>query len=328
MEDFKHELYKFTKQISDSSLKMEYDKIISSFCVDKGDKSIYNQITIARGHQFLTYFISESYKKEAYEKLKMIIPSLNEDEKKAFGRCHSFLLYVDDLLCEDLIKKYPNISEIINPYSNILIKPQRYDISDILHEFDISKLIESFKKTEAFKYIYGYNQKEVQIEKIPKKELTVFYYLVDKEFRESSVDRKMSKDIQNIIMQINNPGNKGLIKLMFCLVSIRYMLSNINQLIYQKFCSEKLFVIDENSIITYTGYGNGYVVLTQNTVNSILIECRDLILFSGIKNSKKLCMIESIEIKFGRDEGGTTKYNLRDIDNELNPLYSIITSKF
>ena len=138
----------------------------------------------------------------------------------------------------------------------------------------------------------------------------------------------MSKDIQNIIMQINNPGNKGLIKLMFCLVSIRYMLSNINQLIYQKFCSEKLFVIDENSIITYTGYGNGYVVLTQNTVNSILIECRDLILFSGIKNSKKLCMIESIEIKFGRDEGGTTKYNLRDIDNELNPLYSIITSKF
>lgn len=95
MNNFKNEVYELTKRITSSSLKKEYDSIISNFYIDGGSKSIYNQMTISRGYQFLSYFITEKYKEEAYEKLKMIIPLLDENERKCFGRCHSFLKYIN-----------------------------------------------------------------------------------------------------------------------------------------------------------------------------------------------------------------------------------------
>lgn len=332
MEDFKHEVYNFTKQISKSSLKKEYDEVIMAFYANGGSKSIYNEITVAKGHQFLFFFIAESYKDEAYEKLKMIIPTLSEKEKNIFGRCHSFILYINNLLCEGILSKYPNISKIINPYSNILVNSGKYDISDIIKEFNIEKIKSSFKKTKAYEYIVSYDQKDVKIENIPEKEFEVFYHIISREYANISIDKNVTKDMESIIRQINNPSNKGLIKFMLSLVSIRYMLSNLNQLIYQKFCNDKLFIIDDNSIITYNGYGNslgyGYIVLIQSTGFSLLSECGDLVLFSGIKEEKKLCMIESIEIKFGHNEGGTTKLKLRDMDAELNPLFSTLVRKF
>ena len=58
MSDFKHEVYDLTKRISKSKLKNEYDEIIPAFYIDGGSKSVYNQMTIARGHQFLSFFIT------------------------------------------------------------------------------------------------------------------------------------------------------------------------------------------------------------------------------------------------------------------------------
>ena len=89
MKNFKGEVYEFTKKISNSTLKKEYDNIISTFSVDSGTKSIYNQMTIAKGHQFLSFFITEKYKEEAYEKcfeeieerIRLTIHRLEEEEK-------------------------------------------------------------------------------------------------------------------------------------------------------------------------------------------------------------------------------------------------------
>ena len=171
MKDFKSEVYEFTKKISNSVLKKEYDNIISAFFIDGGVKSIYNQMTIAKGHQFLSFFITEKYKDEAYEKLKMIIPLLDENEKRCFGRCHSYLKYLNRELCKNLILKYKELEQVLDPYSNILVIPKEENIEDIKEEIDISSLIDSFKETIAYKNIINYS--EIDISKIPAKQFFI-----------------------------------------------------------------------------------------------------------------------------------------------------------
>ena len=326
MKNFKGEVYEFTKKISNSTLKKEYDNIISTFSVDSGTKSIYNQMTIAKGHQFLSFFITEKYKEEAYEKLKMIIPLLDENEKRCFGRCHSYLKYLNKELCQNLILKHEGLKPVLDPYSNILIIPDEENIEDIKKEIDISLLIDSFKDTVAYKNIINYN--EVDISKIPAKQFSEFFALINKEIKELEIENSVSRDTENIIMQINNPNNKGLIKFMFSVVSIRYMMMYMNQLIYQKFEDNKLPMIDENNLITYSNHSNllgeGIIALTQPSPLEYLIEPGDLILFSGLREKNQLCEIEGTTLNFQREEGSTKRYKLRNINNELNPLYNVI----
>jgi len=326
MKDFKSEVYEFTKKISNSVLKKEYDNIISAFFIDGGVKSIYNQMTIAKGHQFLSFFITEKYKDEAYEKLKMIIPLLDENEKRCFGRCHSYLKYLNRELCKNLILKYKELEQVLDPYSNILVIPKEENIEDIKEEIDISSLIDSFKETIAYKNIINYS--EIDISKIPAKQFFEFFALINKEIKELEIEKSVSRDTENIIMQINNPNNKGLIKFMFSVVSIRYMMMYMNQLIYQKFDDNKLFMIDENNLITYTNHSNflgeGIIALTQPSPLEFLIEPGDLILFSGLQEKVQLCEIEGTTLFFHKEEGNTKRYKLRNITNELNPLYNVI----
>lgn len=326
MKDFKSEVYEFTKKISNSVLKKEYDNIISAFFIDGGVKSIYNQMTIAKGHQFLSFFITEKYKDEAYEKLKMIIPLLDENEKRCFGRCHSYLKYLNRELCKNLILKYKELEQVLDPYSNILVIPKEENIEDIKEEIDISSLIDSFKETIAYKNIINYS--EIDISKIPAKQFFEFFALINKEIKELEIEKSVSRDTENIIMQINNPNNKGLIKFMFSVVSIRYMMMYMNQLIYQKFDDNKLFMIDENNLITYTNHSNflgeGIIALTQPSPLEFLIEPGDLILFSGLQEKVQLCEIEGTTLFFHKEEGNTKRYKLRNINNELNPLYNVI----
>lgn len=326
MSDFKHEVYDLTKRISKSKLKNEYDEIIPAFYIDGGSKSVYNQMTIARGHQFLSFFITEKYKDEAFEKIKMIIPLLDKNEKRCFGRCHSYLKYLNRELCKELVLKYKELEQVLDPYSNILVIPEEENIDDIKNEIDISSLIENFKKTIAYKNIINYD--EVDISKIPAKQFSEFFVLINKEIKELEIEKSISRDTESIIRQINNPNNKGLIKFMFSVVSVRYMMMYMNQLIYQKFGDNKLFMIDENNLITYTNHSNllgeGIIALTQPSPLEFLIEPGDLILFSGLQEKIQLCEIEGTTLSFHKEEGSTKKYKLRNINNELNPLYNVI----
>lgn len=326
MSDFNHEVYELTKKISKSKIKKEYDEIIPAFYIDGGSKSVYNQMTIARGHQFLSFFITEKYKDEAFEKIKMIIPLLDESERKCFGRCHSYLKYLNKELCKDLILKYKELEKVLDPYSNMLVIPEEENIEDIKDEININTLIDSFKATVAYKNIINYN--EVDIGKIPAKQFLEFFVLINKEIKELEIERSVSRDTESIIMQINNPSNKGLIKFMFSVVSIRYMMMYMNQLIYQKFGNNQLFMIDENNLITYTNHSNllgeGIIALTQPSTLEFLIEPGDLILFSGLQEKIQLCEIEGTTLSFHKEEGNTKRYKLRNINNELNPLYKVI----
>lgn len=326
MSDFKHEVYDLTKKISKSKLKNEYDEIIPAFYIDGGLKSVYNQMTIARGYQFLSFFITEKYKDEAFEKIKMIIPLLDKNEKRCFGRCHGYLKYLNRELCKELVLKYKELEQVLDPYSNILVIPEEENIDDIKDEIDTSSLIESFKKTIAYKNIINYN--EVDISKIPAKQFSEFFALINKEIKELEIEKNISKDTESIIMQINNPNNKGLIKFMFSVVSVRYMMMYMNQLLYQKFGNNRLFMIDENNLITYTIHSNllgeGIIALTQPSALEFLIEPGDLILFSGLQEKVQLCEIEGTTLFFHKEEGNTKRYKLRNINNELNPLYNVI----
>lgn len=326
MNNFKNEVYELTKRITSSSLKKEYDSIISNFYIDGGSKSIYNQMTISRGYQFLSYFITEKYKEEAYEKLKMIIPLLDENERKCFGRCHSFLKYINIELCKEIVSQCNNLEEVLNPYSNIKVNPEKEDIEDIIGEMNIGSLICGFKETVAYKNIINYN--DVDINKVPKEQFTAFFFLINKEIKELGIDGNVSKDMSNIIMQISDSRNKGLLRFMFSVVSMRYMLMYMNQLIYQKFSNDKLLIINENNLITYDKYsnwiGDGIIALTQPTPLEILIEPSDLVLFSGLNEKPQLCEVEGTTLYFNHEEGNTKRYKLRNINNELNPLYDII----
>ena len=321
-DNFKQEAYLFTKQISTSSLKREYDNIIQSFH-GKGSKSIYDQMSMAKGNQFLTYFIVESHKTEMFEKLNMIIPELDEHERKILGRCHSFLLYLNDELCKDLTDRYPNAKKVFTPYSQIVTKTKLQCIDDIVLELDVSKLKNAFKKTAAYKYIIGFKDIKIDIKKLPESHLVGFCFTLAKEFS------SLSKSTEQILMQINDPKNRGLIKLMLCIASIRYMLENLNQLIYQKFRNDNLYLIDENSIITYTEKSNmlGSVtsVLTQTSGDGFLTECFDFVLFKGKDKEMKLLKVEGIEMTFDKEEGDMMQFTLRNTNEELNPLYSTIT---
>lgn len=326
MKDFKSEVYELTKKISNSTLKKEYDKIIPNFYVNGGAKSIYNEMTISRGHQFLSFFITEKYKDEAYEKIKMIIPLLDEEEIRCFGRCHTFLKYIDKEICKELIDKYDNLKEVFNPYSNIKVEPNEENIEDVVKEIDISPLISAFKETIAYKNIMDY--KEVDISKIPGDQFTAFFFLINREIKELEIEKSVSKETENIILQKNNSNNKGLIKIMFSIASIRYMLMYMNQLIYQKFNDEKLFMINENNLITYNIHSNmlgiGIVALTQPSPLELFIEPGDLVLFSGKEEKIQLCEIEGTTLYLGKEEGQKKKYKLRNINNELNPLFNVI----
>ena len=326
MSDFKHEVYDLTKKISNSNIKKEFDKIIPAFCIDGGSKSVYNQMTIARGHQFLSFFITEKYKEEAFEKIKMIIPLLDKDEKRCFGRCHSYLKYLNKELCKEIILKYKVLEQALDPYSDILVIPEEESIEDIKDEINIGLLIDSFKKTIAYKNIINYHG--VDISKIPANQFLEFFVLINKEIKELEIKKSVSRDTERIIMQISNPNNKGLIKFMFSVASIRYMMMYMNQLIYQKFGDDKLFVIDENNLITYNTYSNllgkGIIALTQPSPLEFLIEPGDLILFSGLQEKIQLCEIEGTTLSLHKEEGNTKRYKLRNINNELNPLYNVI----
>lgn len=325
MNSFINEVYAFTKQIDKSELKKDYDKVKESFCIDGGEKSIYNQISVARGHQFLSFFIAESYKDEAFKKLKMNIPNLSESEKNTFLKCHNLLLYIDKFLCKELLVKFPHLEEVLNPYSNILLKVKNTDIDDIIQKFDFSQIEETFKNLPEYEYIYNYN--ELDMNKIKSNEFTEFYFLLKKELSEIEIKKEISNETQFIVHQINNNGNKGLIKFMFSVSSLRFILDNLNQLIYQKFEQEQLYAIDENKLIDYKEYknllGSGIIALIQPGIMDFMNEPGDLIIFSLPGKKSRLFKIESYTITIDKEQGQTCKYKIRNVDNNLNPIYNL-----
>ena len=116
------------------------------------------------------------------------------------------------------------------------------------------------------------------------------------------------------------------------LIALREMLGNAIKLLYNAILGLDLIVINEDNLINIEENKSNCIyqyktVLTQDIIFKPFCEIiKDIVLVDidcGHSKIHEFGVVRNLTLKFGRDEGSTTKISYCAIDEELNPIYSL-----
>jgi len=228
----------------------------------------------------------------------------------------------------------PNAVDSIDPYIQHNYSFQIADkVTISIEDESLNDLFIAFKNHPSFMVIQKYVTQIQNIEQVPQK-----YY--------SAIIPRIINDIiscglfstppvlREFTYTLKKESREYFVsKIIMALVALRASIAALDQLIYQAFLLDKLNILDENNIITIEEragnlLGESLSILTQPTGTELFSNPNDMIfvkLKSSHHNIDGLFHIIGINISFSADFGNTQKFDLRRVDENVNPYPRIIS---
>jgi hypothetical protein len=143
---------------------------------------------------------------------------------------------------------------------------------------------------------------------------------------------KVPKDL--IRMIFNRANNVAIFKsnqLLSSLISLNQALKILDQMIYQAIVNENLAVLDNKNLIQHKGphktlISIGHQVDCQPKGHELYSKVDDLILLKDPRYDIELCQIEGIQLRQNTDVGMTLSFDLRSVDEYLNPYGPLLVN--
>jgi hypothetical protein len=256
---------------------------------------------------------------------------LESEELALLQEAHEFLLDINRCLVGEVPHRIPELAGLIDPYYlKGLPKysgPRRYD----LQAAPIRHLCKAFEQHPAWNVIstspvplHSISWQNAQTIRSQIEAMTAKIHAVGCAEAPSDIETLQR-------MARANPNHQGHFRTLPAMVVLKGVLINLDQLIYQAFQYDKLPVLDETSVFSFSSgfhmvghYTNVRAVPTESTIH---LGPGDLVLVKialeqGVIDS--LHCIGSSRISFSQDTGFECEFHMRRVDKNLNCYEGLI----
>jgi hypothetical protein len=277
--------------------------------------------------QFLGYLIvdqeRDKFKTGAYP--EHIYP-LNDEQRQILASAHNQIVELNRQCVSPLVGALPKCAKAVDPYGKYNYRPPTEFIHyDLLTSESTEGVVNSFHGHPQI--ANAIESSAVVAENVTEEVYTRDVLRLAQEFIESGpLDSPKWFDVITHT-ESKSASHRTYIRHITALASVRESLITLNQLIYQKLFSEKLFVIDGEYIIK-SGYydvgAGGTAMVFQLGGIFLFMEVSDIILatFAAFdSNTLRLCRVERFEMPL--TPGEPAYVELRAIDENLNPFFAL-----
>lgn len=292
------------------------------------DRGLFGYVARKQGAQFMGYLIAD-HKRDDYEKKnQMKLPDITGDELVIIRKAHAIIQNLDMILVADITEKIKNLKKALNPYSLYNYPHFEYNINDLVDISIFDEIIEVFSNCELIKRI-----KSIPIviaEKVTEEHYMSTVYTFIKKIESYGVHETPRDFDEFALLKKGNQDVRSITELLLLVMSLRKIITNINQFIYQAFLYDKLVVLNEDNIINVLHnnrhlIGNGLSILIQPSGNELLTELGDIVLVRlEESNINTLGVVEGLKNSFSQEFGQTMEFSLRSIDENLNPYHGLV----
>jgi hypothetical protein len=260
---------------------------------------------------------------------------LTEGERGILTQAQKQVEALDKRCVSKLTEAVPECSLAINPYSRFNYEiPEGTDDVQLYDEQLAQILFESFhlhpaisialESRKSFKAIVPENKRQSTLD-IAKTVLNLEQSLLAA--GPLLAPRRL---FELLITQPPGTANEALLDYICALTCIKASLDTLNELLYQAILTNKLPVLDNDSIIEFgnivgTSVSKGFTVKYQPTEKSGLGNFGLVLVKAKISNQElDLGRIETAEVQLSGEFGDSVRVTVREIDEHLNPYGQLL----
>lgn len=331
-----YELFAICKTIWKIELREQIKSLIkslNSLCEEdinsNRDRTMLSQIARKQNAQFLGYILAHERREEIEKNINLSVAALLPDEYELLCKAHCIIKYLNNQLVQSLVKDIPSLSGVLNPYCIFSDKEHDFNIRELVDVSIFDSIIKSFRTIPSY----------LALKKVP---LNISAKINEDGYINGALEfirRIEERGVHEIPEDFHELRNASLMNtperivqmLFFSVMALRKTISNIDQIIFQAFIQEKLVVLNEENIINIVHnntnmIGRGLTILIQPTYNEFTTHPGEIILVKfQMKDYKidKMCFVEGIKSRFLNENGDTIEFNLRVLDDNLNPFFGL-----
>jgi hypothetical protein len=260
---------------------------------------------------------------------------LSDEERQLLIKIHKQFILLNSRCVSTLTQLVPECSSAIDPYFKF-----GYEISDEIEEVQLydeeiaQALFHSFQSHPAIAIALESNDKfkeaTPETERPPINEIIQAVINLEQGLLNSGPLHSPEKLWKLSITHQPGSANRVLLEYIYALVCVRASLDILNELIYQALWTNKLPVLDKNSIIkvgnlTSTFSGMGFTLKYQPNEKSGFGDLGLILVKTTIHDREfDLCRAEKVNVQVSQDFGDTVDISLREIDENLNPYKGLL----
>lgn len=323
-------LFDLTKEIE--SLSYRRDTLNNFDRIHHDDKFSSNIGYIGRGKQcqFMGYLLINDQCDIINKKIPIIrITPLDKELLDSFSIGNNYIRKINSLCLAPLLELLPEAYEVVDPYWYIDQGKKFYTDIEIRSD-KVDSFIKHFHTIKPFELIKSRLNLAPDLKRIGTKGFTVGIHEIKKRIAKAGLGN-CPKDLFEFTLKSNMKSLEALLNTVFlALVYLNSSIQCIDQLLFQKFTTNKLISLDENKIYNISK-------ISSNAIGKIYELCiTDGVYFSGeiIHTSFKsgqlsvndFCFIEGVSIHFSQDFGNEIKVNLRVLDDNFSAYGNILSS--
>lgn len=271
--------------------------------------------------QFLGYLNLNARKEEINMNLPGEISGLNDETYESFVYGHNFIRYINTQCLAPLIEILPAAYKMVDPYWEIDPK-NSFNSEVIIVNDEFNKLIRSFQMSKPYKIIKNKLELFPAIKDIKEQDFINGFFGMRERIKKFGFNN-CPEELFDIVMKINQNTHTSLFSsIIFSLLYINASLQCIDQIIFQKFTSDKLKSINENNISKiYNMSSNSLSQIYELLTTEPVLFCGDILYLDIPRqndNIKDFCVIDKLEISFSQEYGEEFKIGLRGTDDNFS----------
>ena len=250
--------------------------------------------------------------------------ALENEELQLLQEAHEFVRYINLRLIGHASKGNPNLSEIIDPY---FVKglptysgPIRYDQD----AESISDLCEAFGDHPAWNLIWTYPEKISSISSSGAQIIRLEIEKITHEIQEAECEEVPVAMLAPLRSILANAANLIGFRTTLAFLVLKWVLINLDQLIYQAFQHDKLPVLDKTNVFDVS-WGSNLIghhtkVKAVPSKKAFHLQPGDLVLVKLAKESNldSLHFVSRTTFSYSQDVGPEFDYRMRRVDQNLN----------
>lgn len=329
----KGEVFKLCKYIIASPFREEVRQLIRSLTFhsdgDPENRSSYGYYARQQNAQFSGYIYLEQSRGFLYNgPHQIVLPPLTAQEISVLSRADAIVRLVVSKCVEELVREFPKLSDCLDLYQGLGLVVKRVDISSDFY-FDLKSLVKEFKLTRQYQALVGVPRQLVA--GISSDKWVNTYHFFRERLNEFGV-HDLPGDIKELFSKPVVQPDSTIQDMIFSVVSLIETLRSLSQMIFQAYVSDKLVAFTEDNVIDIVEHNHSYVgegitILSQPTIEERLLSPGDITLIkltSDVFSIDAIARIYGCSFSMSREDGYTNQYQMRVMDDGLNPYFSLI----
>lgn len=329
MSKVKERIFSFSKEIMNDSNRSQILDLYNNLHKNKTTTDHLGYYGRKQYKQFLGYLNINSQKDQINMNFPGEISGMDSLTYESFIYGHNYIRKINNLCLAPLLELLPAAYNIIDPYWEIDPKNKFYSEVTLDNEC-LNKFVRSFQLSKPFKIIKNKLETIPGLKDMKEQDMINGFYGMKERIKKFGLNN-CPEELFEVVMKINQNTQTSLFSsVIFSLLYINSSLQCINQLLFQKFTSNKLTSLNENNISNIYNMGSNSLSQTYELLTTEPVLFCGSILYLEIpdkhENIKDFCIIDELNISFSQEYGNEFKVGLRGTDGNFSYYGNLLSN--